>query len=123
MTKFIRERVRGKTTIRHQLHILTIGVLVPFVILIVAVIYLLSSFNRQYNTILQNITTASEFNVDFKENVDLDMYHYVVGSKEMDPLPLEEVDSAKAVIKKLKKTTKEPENKWRVKSLLRFAKI
>lgn len=120
MTKFIRERVRGKTTIRHQLHILTIGVLVPFVILIVAVIYLLSSFNRQYNTILQNITTASEFNFDFKENLDLDMYHYVVGSKEMDHLPLEEVDSAKAVIKKLKKTTKEPENKWRVKSLLRL---
>ena len=119
MTKFIRQRVQGKTSIRDQLHILTVGVVVPFVIFIVAVIFLLASFNRQYNTILQNITTASEFNFDFKENLDLDMYHYVVGSKEMDHLPLEEVDSAKKVIKKLKKTTKQPENKWRGKSLLR----
>jgi len=114
------KQTRANPSIKHELHILTIGVLIPFVVMIISVIFMLESFNAEYTIILKNITTASEFNFDFKENMDLNMYHYVVGSAEMDHLPLEEVREARTVIKRLKKTTTKDENIWRVKSLLRL---
>lgn len=34
--------------------------------------------NSQYTGLLYNVTTASEFNQDFKENIDLKMYYYSI---------------------------------------------
>ena len=34
-----------------------------------------------FSNLLYNVTTASEFNQDFKENIDLKMYYYVIESR------------------------------------------
>ena len=36
------------------------------------------AYNSQYKNLLYNVTTASEFNQDFKENIDLKMYYYSI---------------------------------------------
>ncbi len=116
--RMISEERRKKTSLRRQLRKLTLGICIPFLVMILFVFGELYSFIRDYSTTLQNATAASEFNFDFKEKLDLDMYHYVVGSKSIDHLPLEEVENARKVINRLKLTTTSKENKWRVKSLL-----
>ncbi|MBR3772086.1 MAG: sensor histidine kinase [Clostridium sp.] len=113
-------RSKGKKTLHRQMQNLSIVLGIPFLVLLLIVFPMVYQFNREYATTLHNATTASEFNFDFKENLDLDMYYFVVGNKNVDHLPLEEVENARKVIKRLQKTTTSKENKWRVKSLLRL---
>ncbi|MDO4175773.1 MAG: sensor histidine kinase, partial [Eubacteriales bacterium] len=90
------------------------------VIAIVALL-MLGSLNREYEVTLQNATTASEFNFDFKDSMDLDMYLYVVQSRDMPNLPLEEVYQAQRVLQRLKRTTTQEENCWRIESMLNLS--
>lgn len=106
-----------KTSLKLQLRNLTVGISIPFLIMVLIAFWMVYSFNRAYTTTLQNATTAGEFNFDFKEKLDLDMYYYVVGSRGTH-LPLEEVENARRVINRLKLTTTSKENQWRVRSLL-----
>lgn len=109
-----------KKTLHKKLKNLIIVLGIPFLVMLLIVFPMVYQFNREYAITLHNATTASEFNFDFKEKLDLDMYYFVVGNKSVDHLPLEEVDYARNVIKRLKKTTTSKENLWRVKSLLRL---
>lgn len=106
------------TTLNRQLRVLLIGVALPFIILIVTVLGMLGSFNRQYAVTLYNAATAGELNFDFKKKLDLDMYSFAVYSKAMPELPLGEVTHAQEIVSRLKDTTTLPENQWRIKSML-----
>lgn len=118
--RLVKTCIRKKTSLKSQLRKLTVVISTPFLIIIIIAIATVFAFNREYATVLHNATTASAFNFDFKENLDLEMYYYVVGSKSSDHLPLEDVKNARKVIKRLQKTTRSKENQWRVKSLLRL---
>lgn len=88
---------KTRTTLGRQLRVLLIGGIGPFAVIAIASLLMLGSLNREYEVTLQNATTASEFNFDFKDNMDLDMYLYVVQSRDMPHLPLEEVYQAQRV--------------------------
>lgn len=109
---------KTRTTLGRQLRVLLIGGIVPFAVIALAALLMLGSLNREYEVTLQNATTASEFNFDFKDNMDLNMYLYVVQSRDMPNLPLEEVYQAQRVLQRLKKTTTQEENCWRIESML-----
>ncbi len=81
------------------------------VMLILAVAFLaLVTYISRYTKILHNVTTASEFNQDFKESIDLKMYYYVVGSHYSEGLPLEEVEKAQKLAGDLLNTTTQRES-------------
>ena len=77
------------TTLNFQLHVLLIGVVLPFILMVIIVLIMMGSFNRDYAVSLQNATTAGEFNFNFKDQLDLDMYYFVVNTRFMDHLPME----------------------------------
>ena len=106
------------TTVARQLRMLIICSIVPFAILTMLALYMLGLLNREYAVTLQNATTASEFNIDFKDKLDLDMYHYVAQSSSMDHLPMEEVERARSVLVRLQQSTTQSENRWRLRSML-----
>lgn len=110
--------MKKRTTLTQQLRVMLVGVVFPFLLMTAILLFLLWSYNREYAVTLLNVTTASEFNFEFKDNMDLDMYYFVVGSKSMDHLPLEEVDKAREVILRLQQTTTQKENQWRIHSML-----
>lgn len=112
--------IEKRKTLRSQFTKLIIAIGIPFIIMIVIILYFLYSFNLEYRATLVNATTASEFNFNFKEKLDLDMYYFVIGSSNMKQLPLDEVVNAKNVIQRLQETTTNAENQWRVDSLLRL---
>src|SRR5574344_1327699 len=96
---------KRRTTLTRQLRVLLIGVILPFIVMIAVVLGMLGSFNREYAITLQNASTAGEFHHNFTDALDLDMYYYVVGSKNIDHLPLEVVENAQQVITRLQATT------------------
>ncbi len=105
------------TTLPRQLRVLLVGVIVPCVAVAVISLATLGALNHEYEVTLHNATTASEFNIDFKKQLDLDMYYFVVQSSNIDHLPVEEVDNAQDIIDRLKATTTQKENRWRLKSM------
>ena len=56
-------------------------VAIPLILVIIILAVLGLAYALRYNAILNNVTTASNFNQDFKDNVDLKMYYYVIDSQ------------------------------------------
>ena len=64
-----------------------------------------------YSTITHNMNLSSEFGLSVKENMDLKMYHYCVGSAEQKTLPVKDVNRAIRLAEKLEKTTVRKESR------------
>lgn len=109
------EKIR--TAKRHEslegrLRKLMLWFFVPVSVMIVVIFAVLFSYVTRYKAILHNVTTASEFNQDFKESIDLKMYYYVVDSHYSEGLPIEEVQAAQKLARNLLETTTQKES-WK----------
>lgn len=85
---------------------------------LLAVLILLQGYNNQYGRLLYNITTASEFNQEFKNNIDRLMYYYVVESQYSQGLPIDEVHAAQELAQDLLQSTTEKESHQAIASVL-----
>ena len=56
--------------------------LIPFIIMTAVILSVFVIYTIQYAQVSGNITTASRFNHNFKDEVDLKMYSFVSGSRE-----------------------------------------
>jgi two-component system sensor histidine kinase YesM len=110
-----------KVNIKRQLHAMLILVFVLMLVIIGALVGMLISISHQYNTALQNANTAADFNTDFKETLDLEMYNFVIlprDDRRVDNLPMQELDAAVTVLHRLDQTTTLSDNHWRIRSML-----
>ena len=85
---------------------------------LVVTLALVMAYSSQYKNLLHNVTTASEFNQDFKENIDLKMYYYVIESRYSEGLPIQEVQDAQALAKDLLDSTSQKDSLRAVTSVL-----
>lgn len=83
-----------KSSVRRRLRGLIFTFALLAFLILAAASGLLVRYNSRYKNLLYNVTTASEFNQDFKTTIDLKMYYYVIESQYSDGLPLEEVRAA-----------------------------
>lgn len=90
--------------------------IIPFTVMLILVIGLFIVFMLQYARVSSNITTASRFNHNFKNEVDLKMYTFVSGSS--DKLPFEEVETARNLAETLQKATGNREAHRTIQSVL-----
>jgi len=90
----------------------------PLMLVIIALAIVGIAYAFRYNAILSNVTTASEFNQNFKDDVDLKMYYYVIDSQYSEGLPLGEVHSAKDIAQKLNDTTTQKDSIRAISSVL-----
>ena len=79
---------------------------------------LLARYNSRYKGLLYNVSTASEFNQDFKSSIDLKMYYYVIDSQYSEGLPLDEVHAAQQLARELLSTTTEKDSRTAISSVL-----
>jgi len=98
-------RREKKIKMQSRLWNMIILVALPLMVVIFALAIVGIAYAFRYNAILNNVTTASEFNQNFKDDVDLKMYYYVIDSQYSEGLPLDEVKSAKEIAQKLSETT------------------
>jgi two-component system sensor histidine kinase YesM len=87
--------VRKKTTTSNMLRKLIAVTLIPMSIVCALLIGVLCWYSIQYRTILQNVTAASAFSQNFKNDVDLKMFYYVSESAYSDGKPVDEVERAR----------------------------
>jgi two-component system, sensor histidine kinase YesM len=114
-----RQKARnGKITMQSKLWSMILIVSFPLMIVIIAIASIGIGYVLQYNAILNNVTTASDFNRNFKDDVDLKMYYYVIESQYSEGLPVREVQSAETIARKLIDTTTEKDSLRAISSVL-----
>ncbi|MCD7744739.1 MAG: sensor histidine kinase [Lachnospiraceae bacterium] len=107
------KRRNGKpVSLTLRMRTLLITFFVPVLVMMCVMLAVMVTYVNRYTSILHNVTTASEFNQDFKENIDLKMYYYVVGSHYSEGLPIEEVEAAQELARGLLETTTQEES-WK----------
>ncbi len=106
------DEMQKHVTLESYIRKLQVMFLIPVAGMVFVTFVVLFSYVGQYSEILHNVTTASEFNQDFKEQIDLKMYYYVVESHYSDGLPIEEVKEAQELAKSLLDTTTQRES-WK----------
>ena len=75
-----------KTSLSSRLNVMVAVCLIPLLVIAFYLIIMLYRFSERYDETVQNITTANEYNLDLKEQVDYTMYIIVVNSERADEL-------------------------------------
>lgn len=105
-------------SVQRNMRRLLVSFAMPAIVILVAILGLLAAYNRHYEGLLHNVTTASEFNQDFKETIDLKMYYYVIESQYSEGLPIAEVEDAQLLARSLLRTTTQKESRLAISSVL-----
>lgn len=74
------------STIKNRLNILLLICLIPLTILVFYLVFIMRSFSDRYDDVVQNITKANAYNIDFKDDLDYLMYIIVANSERADEL-------------------------------------
>lgn len=69
-----------KYSIKNKLIMLSALAAVPFLVMVVYLLYALHSYSNAYDTIVSNMTVANNYNLNFKEEMDESLYKLVVGA-------------------------------------------
>ena len=110
-----------KPSIARQINKLLLIIALSMLVVILVLCSTLVSINGQYNRALQNANTAADFNKEFKNQLDLEMYNHVVkprSPESVGELPMDELDDAVGVLHRLATTTTLRDNSWRITSML-----
>lgn len=107
---------RDQNSIRSRIQDLILYLAVPLCVLSVFILGLFLLYSVQYTQVSNNISTASQFNQNFKDDVDLKMYYFVTQSD--DQLPWDEVNAATELATKLLDTTHNREGHRAINSVL-----
>lgn len=86
--------------------------------IMLVVLFLLWGYNNHYGKLLYNITTASEFNQEFKNTIDQRMYYYVIESRYSEGLPVDEVKAAQKLAGDLLVSTTEKDSYQAIESVV-----
>lgn len=105
-------------SLQGRLRKLVVAVSFLMVIILLASLAMLISSNSHYTRLLHNVTTASEFNQEFKNNIDQKMYYYVIESQYSEGLPIPEVRAAQELAKQLLGTTVQKDSHQAISSVL-----
>lgn len=75
-----KESQKAKSSIKNKLIMLMMMVAVPFMVMVIYLIYALHNYSNAYDRIVSNMTVANSYNLNFKEEMDESLYKLVVGS-------------------------------------------
>lgn len=101
------KKQRLEIKLRHML----LSILIPITILFLILLMLFGKYANDYNRLSQNLAISSEFNLTFKDKIDLEMYYVAVGSSYQDEFPVGYVEDALDTVAKLKTGTSNEESK------------
>lgn len=77
---------KGNSSLKKRLNMLLLVCLAPLAALIINLLVMLHQFSGRYDVIVENITIANAYNINFKEDMDYLMYIIVVNSERAEEL-------------------------------------
>ena len=116
-----------KLSIRTKILLLSSMAAVPFFVVAIYLLISMASYRHTYESIVNNLTVANNYNLNFKEEMDESLYKLVVGYVTFDNISEEEklknpyvlIDDLRSEFTELKNITTESESKMWLESLLR----
>ncbi len=112
---------KPKRSIEQQIKRLLLTVLPVMCAIILILSTMLLSVHGKYSDVLQSANTAADFNLEFKTMLDSGMYNHVIlprSEASPDQLPMDVLEEAEAVLRRLEDTTTLRDNRWRIQSML-----
>ena len=107
---------RDQTAISSRIRQLIWSLAIPLCVLSVFILLVFLIYSLRYTQISRNISTASQFNQNFKNEVDLKMYYFVSGSS--SETPDDEVNTAEELAAKLLADTRNRDSRRAASSVL-----
>ena len=107
---------RDPNAISSRIRKLIWSLAIPLCVLSLFILMLFLIYSLQYAQISSNISTASLFNQNFKDEVDLKMYYFVIGSS--DETPDDEVNTAEELAARLLADTRNRDSRRAASSVL-----
>ena len=105
-------------SIERRLRKLLFSILLLSCVIICVTLTLFIIYNVRYSSISSNIVRVSQFNQNFKEDVDLKMYYYVIQNTYAEGLPLDEVETAQTLAQSLLENTENKDSRRAINSVL-----
>lgn len=108
-----------KVRLEIQIRKILFNTLIPMIVLMTVLLFLVIQYVRKYDMLSENLAVSSEFNLHFKDDIDLEMYYIAIGSKENSYLPevMNRVEAAKDTLSKLQANTSNKESRKNIKHL------
>ena len=74
------------SSLKRRLNMLLLVCLVPLTVMIIYLLVTLNRFSERYDVIVENITMANAYNINFKDDMDYLMYIIVVNAERAEEL-------------------------------------
>jgi len=118
LSKLINDTKIKNMSLSNKMRLLMLSIFIPMLALFLLFIGLFVGINIQYKKISGNVTMASEFGQDFKNEIDLKMYYYATGSEYATGIPLVEVERALELANALSESTSNKESQRSIRSVI-----
>ena len=101
------EKVYKQMKLEVRMRHLLFNTMIPVTCLLVFLLLMFWQYAGKYNKLSENLAVSSEFNLRFKDELDLEMYYLAIGSREANELNdvLKQVEDAQNIMEKLRKNT------------------
>ena len=77
---------KENASIQERLNMLLMVCLIPLTVMILYLVIMMQRFSARYDKVVENITKANAYNIDFKEEMDYQMYIIVANSERAEEL-------------------------------------
>ena len=112
---------KRKSHLATQIRISYIVLLLPSLVFIAYAFYNLWVTNQRNNKMISSVVAASEFSLEFKENIDYQTYLVIVGNVSYEDSGLdEELSKARQVVEDLKGYTNTDDNRTRLQYIEKY---
>ena len=103
----MRSGTRKRMELEERMRKVLFSTMIPMACLMIILLFIFWQYTGQYNKLSENLAVSSEFNLRFKDDLDLEMYYIAIGSKESSDLEdvLEQVEDAQEIMQKLRRNT------------------
>ena len=100
-------RPKRRMELEERMRKVLFSTMIPMACLMIILLFIFWQYTGQYNKLSENLAVSSEFNLRFKDDLDLEMYYIAIGSKESSDLEdvLEQVEDAQEIMQKLRRNT------------------
>lgn len=115
---------KRRYSLKNRLYMLLFVSLVPLTILITYLMVMTNSVSAQYDEIVEKITKANQYNINFKDDLDYSMYIIVVNAERANDIidtnkPVQMIDEACGVFKTLSKEADTEAARMRLSSIIK----
>lgn len=96
-------------------------IVIPMLIFILLCVNYLSSYNKEYDAMVDSAVAASKFSMNFKSDFDYKIYLIVVGNKTYEQSnPIADIEEAKGIIESLKRARGSRKNLERIQGIEKY---